>query len=97
MSAITTENLLSMDEEVSTLTWKEFLFNARAAVDFLKTSSAETVQQVLAAGGQWNGMGWNTTRAAKTVKELTGVALVTGNFREYLHAYLYSPGPCIGC
>ena len=36
------------------------------------------------------GTSWNTTRAAMALRSLTGVALVTGQFTEYLRCFLYS-------
>ena len=90
MSDITPDLLLAIDEAVANQAWGAFLFNQSAAVQVLKTTPPEQLQQVLVAGGNWGGAGWNTTKAAKKVKELTGVAMVTTNFKEYLHSFLYS-------
>ena len=45
---------------------------------------------MLAAVARWTGEGWNTTKAAKAVRSLTGVALVSSKFSDYLRAFLYS-------
>ena len=70
--------------------WKKFFYNYEAVVALLKTEPEENVKSVLAAGERWLGTGWNTTTAAKTLRQLTGVALVRSQFKEYLSSFLYS-------
>ena len=48
------------------------------------------ITEVLAVAERWTGEGWNTTKAAKAVRSLTGVALVSSKFSDYLGAFLYS-------
>jgi hypothetical protein len=87
--AVSVQNLTSIDETVFNETWKKFFYSGEDVCKLLKESAAD-IQAVLSAGERWEGLGWNTTTAAKTLRALTGVALVTSQFREYLSSFLYS-------
>jgi hypothetical protein len=50
----------------------------------------EVVQATLAAGSAWRGTQWNSTKAAKELRRLTGVSVVSAEFREYNDAFLFS-------
>ena len=90
MMAIKFEDLRSPEEFKVTEAWKRFFLNEDAVVLFLQSVSPEEVKTVLAAGAAWRGTGWGTTRAAKAVWKLTGLAMVTTKFQEYLNSFLLS-------
>ena len=92
--AIKFEDLEVLNEVKVTEAWKRFFLNEDAVVLFLKTVSPEEVETVLAAGAAWRGTGWGTTRAAKAVRKLTGLAMVTTKFQEYLNSFLFSLSLC---
>ena len=48
------------------------------------------ITQAIQLGGAWNGLGWDTTKAAKGVRALTGVYMVSGRLQDYLNSFLYS-------
>ena len=84
------EDLTSVDEGKAAAAWQFFFFIEDVVVSFLKSSPIDQVQQVIAAGAGWGGMGWDTTKAAKAVRRLTGVAMVTTQFQQYLNNFLFS-------
>ena len=88
--SILVNNLRSIDDNVFNETWEKFLFNPEQVLALLKDAPAEEVTEVLAAGTRWTGTGWNTTKAAKAVRGLTGIALVSAKFSDYLWSFLYS-------
>ena len=51
---------------------------------------SEKASAILATGVQWQAGGWNTSRALKTLYELTGLPLVTADFTQYRNSYLYA-------
>ena len=61
-----------------------------AIAAFLQQATSELVQAVLMAGTAWMGMGWDTTKAAKAVRALTGLAMVSTRFQDYLTTFLLS-------
>ena len=84
------EQLLALDENLAGEAWKNFFLSEGIVVEFLKTTQAEDVQIVLSAGAAWSGAGWDTTKAAKAVRLLMGVTMVTTNSKEYLKSFLFS-------
>ena len=84
------DKLLALDENLAGEAWNNFFLSEDIVVEFLKTTQVEEVQTVLAAGAAWSGARWDTTKAAKAVCLLTGVAMVTTNFKEYLNSFLVS-------
>ena len=90
------EDLTSFDKQVAAEAWKIFFFNEAAVTEFLKSTPPEKVDAVLSAGASWDGTGWDTTKAAKAVRALTGLAMVTTRFQEYLMAFLFSLALCAG-
>ena len=58
--------------------------------------SPDDVKSVLALGAESRGTGWDATKAAKAVRKLTGLAMVTTNFQEYLKSFLFSLCLCAG-
>jgi len=57
---------------------------------FLKEATVEVLHATLAAGSRWEGGGWNTTRAARVLEELSGVSPVSSQLNQYLQAFLFS-------
>ena len=83
------QSLITADEAVRTATWSEFLFNPEMVKSFGRVGTV-LAKQVLAAGGEWQGNGWNTSSASRKVWSLTGIALVSGNLADYLNAWLFT-------
>jgi hypothetical protein len=83
-------SLTSIEETVFNEAWARFFYDTPRVVELIKSCPPDAVLAVLAAGERWGGNGWDTTKAAKTLRSLTGVALVTGQFKEYLSSFLYS-------
>ena len=90
MSVSWESKLTALDEGESTAAWAAFFLNEVAVVQFFRESQPSSVSAVLSAGSQWSGAGWDTTKCAKTVRTLTGVAMVTNELKDYLHAFLFS-------
>ena len=81
--------LLSVENGVGLAAWKTFLFNPAKVLEIDALIDKTKASQVLTQGLQWSGGGWNTTSAAKALRELTGVPLVTSNFGLYRDSWLY--------
>ena len=90
MQSTWAEKLVSVDETLQKTSWEEFFLNEAATAEFLKTTPPEVVLQVCNAGQQWGGAGWDTTRCARQVRALTGLAMVRPAIDEYRSAFLYS-------
>ena len=71
--------------------WKDFLFNIDKLVELRASSLDKTLASaVLAAGQKYGGSGWTTGKASKTLYELSGVAIVKGDFSVYRNAFLFA-------
>ena len=81
---------MSAEEAVYNKAWAKFFLNETLVTQFLKETKPEVVQATLACGYTWSGASWNTTRASKELKRLTGVSLVSARLDEYSHAFLFS-------
>ena len=46
--------------------------------------------ELLRQGARWQGTSWNTSRASKALHAITGVPLVSGDFTQYVNAFLYA-------
>ena len=69
--------------------WKDFLFNinrVRSLDAIVDDSSADAI---LKAGTVWNGGGWNTTTASRALYDITEIALVSKDFKQYSGTWLY--------
>ena len=84
------EQLRSPDQETLNRAWSTFFLDPDLVLEFLATSSPEAVQDIISCGDRWDGGGWDTTKAAKRVRALTGLALVSSNLRDYLNAFVFS-------
>ena len=72
--------------------WKHFLYNVQAVqalTEELK-DHPEGFAEILTAGLLWEGQGCSTGHCSRELYKTCGVTLVTGNFKEYLNAFLYS-------
>ena len=83
------QHLLEPASEGYQQAWKEFLFNLSKVQELDKNIDPAGADAILKAGADWQGYGWNTTTASKALYELTGVALVTTDFKQYFSAWLY--------
>ena len=84
------ERLTSNEEVVYNEAWKDLFLNPRAVKKLLSETSQEVLHLVLQAGQNWEGGGWDSTKCAKTLRQLTGVALVSPRAVDYVNAFLYS-------
>ena len=82
---------MSAGEAVYKKLWARFFLNETLVTKFLKETKPEVVQATLACGYNCSGTSLNTTRAAKELKRLTGVSLVSAGLDEYSHAFLLGP------
>lgn len=76
-------------------TWGRLFFNPVAIRELADFVAAEDDplrfhNQLLLAGANWDGSGWTTSRAAKTIHKVTGVALVEESLEEYKNAFLFA-------
>jgi hypothetical protein len=69
--------------------WSTFLFNIEQARRFAYLSADET-QALLACGSKWTGAGWTTSRASKTLYNLTQIPLVASAVAAYRDAWLFA-------
>ena len=70
--------------------WRTFFLNEVLVTAFFRSASTDVVQATLDAGSFWRGTSWNSTKAAKVSRRLTGVSVVSAEFREYNNAFLFS-------
>ena len=89
-SSFNYDNLVSGEEVVFNEAWSTFFLNEVLVTAFLRSASTEVVQATLDAGSLWRGTSWNSTKAAKELRRLTGVSVVSAEFREYNNAFLFS-------
>ena len=68
----------------------DVLVDQRLVATFLRETSVELLHATLKAGKRWEGCGWNTTRAALALQDLTGASLVSSQLTSYLNAFLFS-------
>ena len=78
-----------IDEEDFARSWGMLFLNENLVKEVLQAPQ-ETIALLLQQGHGWNGQGWDTTKAAKAIRSLTGVAMVSGKLQDYLNAFLYS-------
>ena len=76
-------------------TWSRFLFNVEAAQVLTKMlaegqGAPELAVQALVAGSQWDGHGWTTSRASRTLYQITRVPLVVPQLKPYVEAWLFA-------
>ena len=68
--------------------WATFLFNVPEVKKL--ALEADAAAALLRSGANWNGGAWNTSLAANFLWQLTGVALVSGDFITYRSAFILS-------
>ncbi len=81
--------LLCPEEPVRQEAWSTFLFNIDLARSFAYLS-ADVIHALLACGSQWTGAGWKTSRASKTLLNLTQILLVASALAAYRDAWLFA-------
>ena len=70
--------------------WSTFFLNPELVRQVAVGVEKDKATEVLRAGANWNGSGWNTGRASKQLHDLVGVPLVTSEFLEYQNAFFYA-------
>jgi hypothetical protein len=88
--AFTPQDLLSEDEGRYNMAWSAFFLNKDHVQRFLREANEDEVKHTLAAGVRWSGGGWNTTRAAKELRAISGISLVSASWLEYQMSFLFS-------
>ena len=76
--------------------WSQFFLSFELVRQVLPHIQPDQVPQLLAAGQAYSGGGWTTSKAAKSVFELTQVSLVTSDFSMYRAAFLFSLALILG-
>ena len=84
------DNLLSVDEQLHAQAWSDLFLNEPLVKKLLSEADPQQLTAIITAGPAWQGGGWDTTKAAVTVRKLTQVALVESEFKNYLMPFLYS-------
>ena len=84
--ATLTARLIAGDHDV----WSAFLFDIDAAKRLCSSMQPDSARAILAAGGNWGLVGWNTTKASKRLWETSHVALVSNDGTEYRSTWLYA-------
>ena len=70
--------------------WSCFLFDVERGNRLTPLVDTETAKIVLTAGGNWNGAGWNTSKASRKLWETIRVPIVNDDCKEYLNSWLYA-------
>ena len=78
------------NEEIFHAAWSTFFLNELLVRQAVAEADQVVAAEVLKAGSNWNGSGWNTGRASKRLHDLVEVPLVTSNFTEYQNSFLYA-------
>ena len=85
------EKLSNPRDEEFQEAWKKFFYNTPLVHQVLGDApSPAAMKELIHAGLQWAGGGWTTTSASRRLHELTGVALVSQQFDDYLGGFLFS-------
>jgi len=79
--------LKTVDHELFDQTWTSFLFNVEQATAVRQVDQA-TSKEILAAGMQWSGTGWTTSRAAMALYRLTKASVVSEDAKDYVYCWL---------
>ena len=87
-----TEALANIEHVEHGDAWKKFFLDVDLVKDvsLALTSDVSAQMAVIAAGGLWQGGGWNSSTASKRLYSLTGVPVVSSDFSVYRGAFLFS-------
>ena len=84
------EQLLSGDENTFNNAWRDLCFDAGKMVALkAEVPDEDTANRLLAAGSNYLGCGWCTSREFRKLFENTGVAIVSAEFGDYQHSFLF--------
>lgn len=78
-----------IDEENFRNAWCSFFLNEEAVREAVQLPP-DVINNIKMTGATWNGYGWDSTKAAKKIREMTQLAMVTNKLPEYLNAFLFS-------
>ena len=81
--------LINVDSESGQAAWKLFLFNVTKVRELDAVMDDHTAHNILQAGLRWQGGGWNTTTASRTLFDVCGIPLVSSTFDHYRDAWIY--------
>jgi hypothetical protein len=85
--AFAPQDLLSDEDGRYNMAWSTFFLNRDHVERFLREATEDDVKHTLAAGVRY---GWNTTRAAKELRAISGISLVSASWLEYQMSFLFS-------
>ena len=84
------QKLLNSEDEGFEDSWNLFFMDVQKVREIGSLLTPQLASALLAAGQQWKGSGWNTSKASKTLFNLTGVPLVKSTWVDYRNAFLYA-------
>ena len=71
--------------------WSDIFFSVEGVCRLVAhTKDAAIGAQLLGAGVKWEGAGWTTGRASRTVFGATGIAMVEEHLKDYLESFLFA-------
>ena len=84
------QTLSNTNNDAFQAAWTDFFYCVEGVQQVLQESDKSSIQALINAGGTWAGGGWTTTSASKRLHDLTGIALISSDFKDYLHGFLFS-------
>ena len=84
------QGLLDTQNDRFEESWSLFFMDVSRVQKVTELLTPETSRQLLAAGQNWQGTNWNTSKASKVLYTLTGVPIVKAAWPEYRNAFLYA-------
>ena len=78
------------EKQVYQTSWKEFFYDPAKVCRVKAVIDPQAAAEVLKAGLDWDGEGWNTALASRRLFELTRVPLVSADFSQYRNSFLFA-------
>ena len=70
--------------------WKYFFYDPTKVRSVKSAVDPQTAAEILKAGLDWDGEGWNTALASHRLFELTGVPLLSADFSQHRNSFLFA-------
>ena len=90
------QNLLKPEGPEFQAAWSAFFLNPEQVHELRGLMNHDLANQLLAAGANWSGGGWNTGKASKHVHDLLGISLITADFGQYKNSFFVFFGAAVG-
>ena len=81
--------LTSVEGAAFSKCWAEFLFDTDK-LQKVREAGQEALTAVVTSGMRYTGIGWTSSRASRTLYDLTGVGIVSADFKTYLWIWLFT-------